>query len=199
MTEGTTVVVQRCLDRLRAGDETGRAELLNAASERLARLARKMFRAEARLRRWEDTADVLQAAMLRLLRRLRNVTPISPRDFFRLAAGEIRRELIDLARRYFGPWGHGANHEPNSGARVEEDSPDAEQCPSELAEWGEFHERVGTLPDVEQEAFDLVWYQGLSHVEAAKILGVSARTIKRRWQAACLKLENTLGGRLPPG
>src|SRR5260221_670704 len=137
MTEGTTVVVQRCLDRLRAGDESGRAELLNAASERLARLARKMFRAEVRLRRWEETADVLQAAMLRLLRRLRNVTPTSPRDFFRLAAGEIRRELIDLARYYFGPRGPGANHdaEADSPSRPG-DPPDAEQSPSELAEWG---------------------------------------------------------------
>jgi RNA polymerase sigma-70 factor (ECF subfamily) len=206
MAEGTTVIIRRCLDRLKAGDETGRTELLTAASERLGRLARKMFRAETRLRRWEDTADVFQAAMLRLLRRLQNVTPASPRDFFRLAAGEIRRELIDLARHHFGPCGPGANHDTNPGGTGDADTPswpddpaDAEQCPSRLAEWGEFHERVGALPDVEQEAFDLVWYQGLSHVEAAEVLGVCPRTVKRRWHAACLKLESALGGRLPIG
>jgi hypothetical protein len=110
-----------------------------------------MFRAEARLRRWEETADVLQAAMLRLLRRLRNVTPTSPRDFFRLAAGEIRRELIDLARYYFGPWGPGTNHEAQADVPSPPGDPsDAEQCPRELAEWGEFHERVGRLPDEER-------------------------------------------------
>ena len=35
--------------------------------------------------------------------------PLSVRDFFRLAAALIRRELIDLARRYSGPMGLGAN------------------------------------------------------------------------------------------
>ena len=200
MTDGTTLFIQRCLDRLKGGDEAARGELINAAAGRLTRLAGKMFRAERRLRRWEDTSDVLQNAVVRLLRRLRSVTPHTPREFFHLAAGEIRRELIDLVRHHFGPRGPGSRHvTPGPGDPAAAlDHPDREQNPGALAQWGEFHERVADLPDDEREAFDLVWYQGLSYVEAAELLGLSARTVTRRWQTACLKLQGSLGDRLPP-
>ena len=65
--------VQRCLDRLQAGDEVARKDLLNAACERLLRLTRKMLRADGRLKRWEQTDDVFQNAMLRLHRSLADV------------------------------------------------------------------------------------------------------------------------------
>jgi RNA polymerase sigma-70 factor (ECF subfamily) len=41
-------------------------------------------------------------------------------------------------------------------------------------------ETIGKLPDEEREAFDLVRVQGMTHAEAAQILGVSAVTVKRR-------------------
>jgi DNA-directed RNA polymerase specialized sigma24 family protein len=44
---------------------------------------------------------------------------------------------------------------------------------------------------------DLLFYQGLQQAEAAAVLGVSERTVKRRWQSARLALHEALGGRLP--
>ena len=41
---------------------------------------------------------------------LNDVKPALLRDFYRLAAVQVRRELIDLARHYYGPQGHGAHH-----------------------------------------------------------------------------------------
>jgi RNA polymerase sigma-70 factor (ECF subfamily) len=66
-----------------------------------------------------------------------------------------------------------------------------------LAEWGEFHEQIGRLPEEEREVFDLLWYQGLSHAQAAELLQLSTKTIQRRWQAACLRLHEALQGNLP--
>jgi RNA polymerase sigma-70 factor (ECF subfamily) len=63
--------------------------------------------------------------------------------------------------------------------------------------WTEFHRQAEALPDEEREAFDLVYYQGLNYAEAADVLGVSAKTVMRRWQAACLRLHDAVGGRLP--
>jgi RNA polymerase sigma-70 factor (ECF subfamily) len=199
----TTIHLQGCLARARAGDEAARKDLINTACERLTRLARKMFRADGRLRRWEETGDVFQNAMLRLCRALQATVPPSLREFFRLAALQIRRELIDLARHHYGPAGPAAKHEsqypagngttPNSA----HDPPDTRDEPSRLALWGEFHELIERLPEEEREAFDLVWYQGLTHAEAAAVLGVSTKTIQRRWQAACLKLHEALHGDLP--
>ena len=98
--EDHTTVIQGCIDRLRVGDESARAALLDCAADRLARLARKMLKGYPGVARWEQTDDVAQNALIRLDRALRAVTPPTARDFFRLAAAQVRRELIDLARHY---------------------------------------------------------------------------------------------------
>jgi RNA polymerase sigma-70 factor (ECF subfamily) len=192
------------LDRLQAGDEAARRDLIDTACERLTRLARKMLRADGRVRRWEQTDDVFQSAMLRLCRALQHVTPQSAREFFRLAALQVRRELIDLARHYYGPHGIGAKHQSrgienhaDGRARDTHEPADSSHDPSRLMAWSEFHEQVAALPEEEREVFDLVWYQGVTHAEAANVLLVSAKTIQRRWQAACLSLHEALGGQLP--
>jgi RNA polymerase sigma-70 factor (ECF subfamily) len=204
MSGDTTVHLQRCLDRWHGGDAAARQELVNVACARLERLTRKMFRADGRLRRWEETGDICQDALLRLWRALQAVTPASLREFFRLAAVQVRRELIDLARHHYGPAGPAAHHQtwpPAEGGDTAPggvaDAGDASLEPGSLAVWGEFHEQAGALPEEEREVFELVYYQGLSHVEAAGLLGVSTKTVQRRWQAACLKLHEALGGALP--
>jgi RNA polymerase sigma-70 factor (ECF subfamily) len=93
-----TLQIQGWVDRLRAGDESARGELLNCACERLTRLTRKMLKSFPRLKRWEQTDDVFQNAALRLHRALGEVRPPTAADFFRLAALNIRRELLDLAK-----------------------------------------------------------------------------------------------------
>jgi RNA polymerase sigma factor (sigma-70 family) len=196
-----TFQIQLRLDRLRAGDETARGELLSLACERLTRLARKMLRAYPGVARWEQTDDVLQNAALRLCRALKDVTPESPRSFFNLAAVQIRRELIDLARHHYGPQGVGANH-ASRGAGSEDapdgplDSPATESNePGRLADWTEFHRQVEALPDEPREVFNLVWYQELTQAEAAAVLGVTERVVRWRWREAKLILHKALNGR----
>src|SRR5262249_51812291 len=116
-------------------------------------------------------------------------------------------ELAGVARHYDGPQGGGAPRSPwGSGAPSTTRPgagpaapPDSSDDPARLAAWGEFHEQIGALPDEEREVFDLIWYQGLSQAEAAELLHVSERTIKRRWQAARLKLHDALEGEVPGG
>jgi len=203
MTEGTTIHVQRCLDRLKVGDPSARNDLIETACSRLTRLTQKMLRADGRVKRWEGTDDVFQNSVLRLCRALSEVAPATPREFFRLAALQIRRELIDMARHYYGPRGHGAKHESQAPLRDAESGPvaydrsDATHEPTALAAWGEFHQKVETLPDEEREVFELVWYQELTHAEAASLIEVSTKTVQRRWQGACLKLHDALQGAMP--
>src|SRR5436189_5752012 len=105
-----TQQIQGWIDRLRAGDESARSALIECACERLNRLTRKMLRGFPGVKRWEQTDDVLQNAALRLYRGLADLRPETPADFFRLAALNIRRELLDLARHYYGPQGEGPHH-----------------------------------------------------------------------------------------
>jgi RNA polymerase sigma-70 factor (ECF subfamily) len=202
MTDDPTTRLQLCLERLQAGDEAARKDLINGACERLSRLTGAMLRDYRRLKRWEQTDDVLQSAMLRLFRALETVTPATLREFYRLAALQIRRELVDLARHYFGPESAGAHHDSVAAAQPGAPAPaldpaDSTHRPDRLADWAEFHEQVSALPDEEQEVFDLLWYQGLTHAEASGLLGVSTKTVQRRWHAACLRLHEALGGDLP--
>jgi RNA polymerase sigma factor (sigma-70 family) len=195
--------IQSCIDRLRSGDASAREELLAHAAERLRRLTRKMLRDFPGVHRWEETDDVLQNASLRLCRALAEVQPLTVADFFRLAAAQIRRELIDLARRYSGTEGLGANHASVAGAATAPavelalNPTDDTHDPGRLAGWTDFHCEIGALPAEEREAFDLLFYQGLSQVQAATVLEVSERTIKRRWQSARLRLVRSLGAKLP--
>lgn len=199
----TSTYLQNCLDRLQSGETTALVDLIDAACERLRQITRSMLASYPRLQRWENADDVLQNAVLRLYRALQSVVPASPRDFYRLATLQIRRELIDLTRHYFGPEGHGANHATNapqtnnSSATPLFEKSDDSLRPAGLADWSEFHEQAGALSDDEREVFDLIWYQSLPHSEAADLLNVSTKTIKRRWHSACLKLHAALNGQLP--
>jgi RNA polymerase sigma-70 factor (ECF subfamily) len=199
MSEAThsTTQIQLRLDRLRAGDESARDELLSLASDRLTRLARRMLRSYPGVQRWEQTDDVLQNAAVRLCRALKDVKPASVRSFINLAAVQIRRELIDLARHYEGPEGMGRHQARGAGPHGPGEVAAESDDPDRLAVWGEFHEAVESLSAEAREVFDLLWYQGLSQGEAAALLGVSVRVVKYRWRMARLEIHQRLGGRMP--
>lgn len=200
-----TIYVQSCLDRLARGDESARAELFERTCERLRGLARKMLRNYPRVQRWEETSDVLQNAVLRLDRALKQMNVKTSRDYFGLAALNIRRELLDMAKHYYGPQGRGAKHATRAAdATASDQDPianhagaDSAAGPDRLAAWTEFHEQIERLPAEEREVFDLLWYQELSQAEAAALLNVSERTIKRRWQSARIMLHDALKGEVP--
>jgi RNA polymerase sigma-70 factor (ECF subfamily) len=197
-TDGTTEQVDKWIKRLREGDREARDALLACAGDRLLRLTRKMLRVSADVRRWEQTDDVFQNAMMRLYRSLEQIELQDARHFFNVAALQIRRELIDLARRYQGAHGMGRNLRLQ-GAQDETEAfsgrfEPAEQTydPADLATWLEFHQRVELLPEDDRDVFQLLWYGGLSPEEAADALQVSARTVRRRWQSARLALHDVL-------
>lgn len=192
------------LDLWQAGDKSARDRLLEHCCERLRVLARRMLRQDyPRVGRWEQTDDVLQRAMLRLYQSLEAVTLQSGRHFHNLAATQIRRELIELARHYYGPQGHGANYDTDwpadgEGRRVSKhDPPDSSAEPSSVAQWAEFHQRIDELPTEEREVVDLLFYQDLTQEEAAKVLGVTDRTVRRCWVAVKTKLREAFGGEPP--
>lgn len=176
------------------GEAAARAALLDHACERLAKLTWKMLNGYPSLRRWEQTDDVLQNAMLRLHRAMENVEVESVRHFFNLAAVQIRRELLDLAKHHFGPHGGGANHHTDGQPADDEGGSIYRhaQQPDNVLHWTEFHDQVERLPHEEKEVVNLLWYEGLTQQEAAMVLGISLRTVKRRWHSARLKLFEAL-------
>ncbi len=184
------------------GDESAREQLLTLANDRLMALSRKLKRGFPRVGRWEQTEDVCQMASLKLYDALAATKVNDSRHFFRLAAKKIRETLIDLARHYQGAHGVGANHATQmpassngtSAGSLMENAGEMTQNPQQLAQWKELHEGIGSLPDELREMFDLLWYNELSQDEAAGIVGISTRQVKRRWRDAKLALSNAMGG-----
>jgi RNA polymerase sigma-70 factor (ECF subfamily) len=186
-------MMRQLLPQAVAGDGAAVDALLRYNCERFTSLTRRMLSDFRRVRRWTETDDVLQNALLRLVGALREVKPQTPREFLALATLQIRRELLDLARKFYGPQGLGANQDSAAAAGpngpTPEEKGDFSYEPCSLAQWTELHQQIDALPDEEREVVDLLFYQGLSQAEAAEILDVSVRTLQRRWHAALCKLH----------
>jgi len=185
-----TAYLNGCLDRWKQGDCAGRDALVSAAGARLEPLARKMLKGFPKVRRWEETGDVLQNSILRLLRTLENIRPASTRDFFNLAALHIRRELLDLCRHHrnrISPADLG-----DSSGEAQDRIPDRSDEGKELERWGSFHLAVEELPAEEREVVGLIFYHGWSQSQVAELFGISDRTVRRRWEDAMMKLRVVL-------
>jgi RNA polymerase sigma factor (sigma-70 family) len=201
-----TTYLQALLDRVNAGDSPARDELFARAYERLRRVAGRMLRQDfPRLGQAHGTTSVLHQAFLRLFGALEEARPPTVPDFFRFASHRMRCVLIDLARRQDadpvrpdvgrGPGGRtpddGAG-DSGPGASPHDPAGDSDG-PARLAAWSEFHRQAGQLPE-ERDVFELIWYQGLSQVDTARMLGAHPRTVSYRYKKACLRLAEQVRG-----
>lgn len=189
MDTGHTTKLGRCLEQIEAGSEDAREAAIEHTCDRLRIIASRMLRGSPKVKRWTDTDDLLQDALIRLHRSLAEVKPATARQFYGLAATQLRRQLIDLARKQYGVHGIGANHQTDSNKLFDEQPSNQ---PQTLDAWTEFHQQIDLLPEDEKEVVHLLFYDGLTQSEAAKVLGISLATLKRRWQAARLTLTEQM-------
>lgn len=192
MSEGaTTAAVQSYLDSL-AGDAPAEPivrALLDRAVRRLHAIAGSLLhRSYPRLLRPPlnlRSDELLSSVVERLLKAMRAVRPGTVREFFALANQHVRWELNDLARRL--------DEQPIA---VELPASIAGEVPPTEPDSSPRHRRIlaaiDDLPEAEREVFGLVRIQGLTHGEAATIVGVSQKTIQRRLHRGLLLLQEHL-------
>ena len=194
--ERTTAVVQKYLDQL-AGDSPSEQvvrALLDRSVRRLHKLcATLLHRGYPRLTRPPlnlQSEEMLGAVVERLLKALREARPQSVRQFFGLAGQHMRWELNDLARRL--------DEQPCAVEVTEELVLAPDNSDSALtADGHRMIEMIDALPVDEREAFDLVKIQGMTQAEAAEVLGVSPKTVKRRLDRSLRLLTEQLGDLRP--
>jgi len=188
------------LARLAAGDLGAREDILRRCSDRLRLLTRRMLRRFPDVKRHDDTDDVFQLAALRLHAALGDMATRgeSPRSIMALAGTQVRRTLLDLARRNRGRWSAAANHDTNvaaGGGHHVDGAPAPGDGP--LERWEAFHEAVEALPEEEREIVHLAWYLGADQRSIAGMAGCSERTVRNRWRAARARLRSALAGDPP--
>ena len=175
----TSAAVQGYLDEL-AGDNPAEPvvrAMLDRAVRRLRGLCAKLLhRGYPRLTRPPlnlESDEMLAAVVERLIKALREARPATVRQFFMLAGQHMRWELNDLARRL--------DREPRAVVVIEDMVPAPVDSGSGLSTRGRrMIEAIDALPEVEREVFDLVRIQGMTHTEAATLLGVAPKTVQRR-------------------
>lgn len=194
-----TISLHLLVDRIQRGDDQAQDELVRRVLGRLRRLAGKMLGDFPKVAQWEEADDLLQNALVRMLRSLKSLKPTDTRAFYGLAAEQMRRELLDLNRHYHGALGMGRNETrrdfaapADSGAGPFEP---ADPAPSldQLERWRAFHEAVQKLPAEEREVFGLIIYHGWTQAQIAELLQVTDRTVRRIRQAGLVRLAATLG------
>jgi RNA polymerase sigma-70 factor (ECF subfamily) len=137
-----------------------------------------------------QSEEMLGALVERLIKALREARPATVRQFFALASQHMRWELNDLARRL--------DNQPRAVELLGEIEPISPDSDSGLTPTGRrLLERIDALPEAEREAFDLVRIQGMTQAEAAQLLGVSTKTVRRRLARGLRLLTENLGDLAP--
>lgn len=196
----TTAAIQAYLDELNGlqGDSPSSESVVRAliarSVERLDVLCTAMlFQSYSRLTRPPTNLrpdELLSAVVERLLKAMSTVRPGDVRQFFYIVNQHLRWELNDLARRL---------DEQTRALSIREDLVTAPETSGSVASTKALRmlEAIENLPDEEREVFDLVRIQGMTHPEAAEVLGVSPKTVQRRLQRGLLTLSETLGDLRP--
>lgn len=181
--------VTRILSAIENGDPQATEQLLPIVYEELRKLAAQKMAQEAPGQTLQATA-LVHEAYLRLVDGKQARPWEGRRHFFFAAAEAMRRILIDKARQN-GRIKRGGDlrREPLEDIAVVCDIPH-----DDLIALDESLQKLAREDPAMAQIVQLRFFAGLSHEEAASILGVSAVTAKRHWRYARAWLHRELHG-----
>jgi RNA polymerase sigma factor (TIGR02999 family) len=166
------------LSRWRSGDQGAANQLMELVYDDLHRIASREMRREHGEHTLQTTA-VVHESYLRICRS----APIDWKDrahFYAVAARQLRRVLVDHARRLHSEKRGGGilklSLGESDGAAVELDE--------RLLAVDEALARLEALDPRAAKVVELRFFGGLSEVEAAEVLRISVATLKRDWDFA---------------
>ena len=170
--------VTHILDRVQQGDPKAAEELLPIVYEELRKLAAAKMAQQPAGQTLQATA-LVHEAYLRLTGGVRDRWQ-DRAHFFRAAAEAMRCILIENARKK-SRWKRGGKLErvELEGLELAADTP-----PDTLLVVHEALERLAVEDAPKAELVKLRFFIGLTHAEAAKVLGLSEPTVKRYWDFA---------------
>lgn len=180
------------LEKLRNNDKDAKNGIIVYTLDRLERISRRMFHKFPVLQESEETGDILHMLVLKLDKALAHDTPNSVSGYFALVNLNLNWILKGLARKIKASEGfvwNGMNDVLNQAT-------DPYSGPVNNLDWVEFFELLEMLPQENREIFDLIWLQGLNQKQTAMILGISLRTVIRRWIKTKLEIRRLMDDEL---
>jgi RNA polymerase sigma factor (sigma-70 family) len=180
------------LEKLRNNDKDAKNAIIVYTLDRLERVSRRMFHKFPVLQESEETGDILHMLVLKLDKALSHDTPNSVSGYFALVNLNLNWILKGIARKIKASEGfvwNGMNDVLNQVT-------DPYSGPVNNLDWVEFFELLEMLPQENREIFDLIWLQGLNQKQTAMILGISLRTVIRRWIKTKLEIRRLMDDEL---
>ena len=166
------------LSALTRGDEGAASKLIPAVYDELRRLAGSYMRRERVDHTLQATA-LVHEAYLKLVEQ-RSVNWQSRAHFFGVAAQLMRRILIDHAR------GHSRQKRGGDEQKVSLDEAliFSKQQADELLAVDDSLNQLAKIDPRQAKVVEMRFFGGLSIDEAAEVLGISPKTVKRDWSVA---------------
>lgn len=170
--------VTQLLTALTRGDDGAASKLIPAVYDELRRLAGSYMRRERSDHTLQATA-LVHEAYLKLIEQ-KAVNWQSRAHFFGIAAQLMRRILIDHAR------GHTRQKRGGEQKKVSLDEAYifTEKQADELLAVNDSLDRLEKIDPRQARVVEMRFFGGLSVEEAAEVLGVSPKTVKRDWSVA---------------
>ena len=194
----TTIALQELLSGLEKGEHLQliKDQLISRAYLRLRFIARRMLGTFNRNQIDEETDGLVAEAYLRLNQSLDDLRPETVRQFFGLAAMQMRRHLLDKLRAIRG---RGVKKRPavqsmSSFADEDRESNFGLPTPNDGSPWESIDilEALEQLGERERECLIMQHWFGFTHPEIAKLLDVSTKTVQRSTNLAFLQLNDLL-------
>ena len=175
------------LHRTKSGDKQAEEELITALYGELRRLAGALLRSNRRDHTLQPTA-LVNEAYLKLMRG-QQVSWQDRVHFFAVAARAMRQILVDHARRAMaGKRGGGVEM-----VTLEKGMPFERAKPVELLAVNQALDRLAEKDPRVHSVVELRFFGGLSVEEAAEVMGISTRTVRREWSLGRAWLLGELG------
>ena len=175
------------------GDESALNELIPLVYGELRRLAKSYMRRERPGHTLQTTA-LANEAYLRLVD-ARNVQWQSRAHFFAIAARVMRQILVDFARsRRSAKHGKGLE-----ALTLEEALAVTPQQSTDLVALDDALKSLARLDTRKSQVVEMRFFGGLTEEEAAEVLKVSEKTVRRDWNLAKVWLMRELSGRSEDG
>lgn len=169
--------VTRLLAAVEAGEQGALDRLAGAVYGDLKALGRRHLQRERRDHTLQPTA-IVHEAFVRLVAQ-RDVTWRGRAHFFAIAGRLMRRILVDAARARAARVQGSRERESLSGLQVE-----AQGVPTDLVSLDGALDRLAEVDAQAARVIELRFFADQSHAEAAEVLGISERAVRRSFQFA---------------
>jgi RNA polymerase sigma factor (TIGR02999 family) len=179
--------ITRVLAQLKQGDRAAAEQLVPLVYPHLRSLASYYMRGERKDHTLQATA-LVHEAFIRLLKQ-ENLAWEDRNHFFGVAAGLMRRILVDYARAHRA----GKRGGPERDLPLDEALVFAVERSSELIALDDALKLLAKWDPRQSQIVELRFFAGLTEEEIAGVLGISVRTVKRDWATARAWLHTELG------